>query len=255
MNPLTATDTAGLSGHPSSANLLRSLTPLKIEEELPEKFISALAHEIRNPLSTINLAGEMLKSMTSTEEQKTFLDIILRGSVRINDILTELFTSLKPDEIQEKKYSIHELLDEVLGMAKDRTRLKNIAVKKEYAAKDYKIILNRSAMKIALTNIMINAIEAMNTENGELRVVTKSTTGKYVIEIKDNGCGISKTNLKKIFTPYFTNKPGGLGLGLSTTYNILKSNHIGVNVKSEEGKGTRFILLLDKNIAALNFGQ
>ena len=67
-----------------------------------------------------------------------------------------------------------------------------------------------------------------------------------MIQIEDNGCGISKENLKYIFKPYFTNKPGGLGLGLATTYDILQSNHVGVNVESEEGKGTRFILSFEE---------
>jgi signal transduction histidine kinase len=102
-------------------------------------------------------------------------------------------------------------------------------------------------MQIALTNIIINAIDAMPSENGELKLTTKSIDGKYIIQVEDNGCGISKANLKHIFKPFFTKKPGGLGLGLATTYHILKSNHVGIDVESEEGKGTLFILSFDKN--------
>jgi signal transduction histidine kinase len=100
-------------------------------------------------------------------------------------------------------------------------------------------------MKIALTNIIVNAIDAMS-QKGELKIITKSIERKYAIQIEDNGCGISREDLKNIFKPYFTNKPGGLGLGLAATCDILQSNHVGVFVESEEGKGTRFILLFDK---------
>ena len=132
-------------------------------------------------------------------------------------------------------------------MAKDRIALKKILVTKVFAVQDDKIVLNRDMMKIALTNIIINAIDAMASEGGKLRLVTKSIHGKYVVRIEDNGCGISKENLKNIFTPYFTNKSGGLGLGLAATYDILQSNRVGVFVASKEGVGTRFVLLLDKN--------
>jgi signal transduction histidine kinase len=70
--------------------------------------------------------------------------------------------------------------------------------------------------------------------------------GKCVVEIEDNGSGISKGNLKKIFTPYFTTKPMGVGLGLSSSLDIVRANHFHVEVQSEEGRWTRFILSYDK---------
>jgi signal transduction histidine kinase len=198
-------------------------------------------------LSTISLAVQMLKSMISDNYQKIYLDIILRGATRINDIVTDLLISPLPTgEIQLEKYSIHQLLNEVLVMAEDRIMFKKITIIKEYAAQDCSIAMNRQKMKIALTNIIINAIDAMAAENGQLKLVTKSINGRWVIEIEDNGTGISKKNLKTIFKPYFTDKPGGMGLGLSTTLDILHSNHASADVESEVGKGTRFILSFDR---------
>lgn len=210
-------------------------------------FASTLAHEIRNPLTNINLSVEMLQTIIKDDNLKRYLDIIMRGSTRINQLINEFLKYQQTDEIQGEKYSVHQLLDEVFEMAKDRIALKRILVTKEFAVQDDKIVLNRHKMKIALTNIIINAIDAMAPEGGKLRLVTKSIRRKYVIRIEDNGCGISKENLKNMFTPYFTNKPGGLGLGLAATYDILQSNHVGVFVASKEGEGTRFVLLLDKN--------
>jgi signal transduction histidine kinase len=215
-------------------------------KDLSVQFASSLVHEVRNPLNNIKLSVETLESIIKDKDLKIYLDIIIRNSERINNLIIELLKYQQADEVQAEKHSIQQLLDEVIEMAGDRIRLKNIVIRKEYAAQDCKIILDRQKMKIALTNIIINAIDAMASDKGELKFITKSIDGKYVIQIEDNGCGISKKNLKDIFTPYFTNKLGGLGLGLTATFDILRSNHVGINVKSVEGKGTRFILLFDR---------
>lgn len=189
----------------------------------------------------------MLKSMISNNDQKSFLDMIINGSVQINNLLTDFLISFKPDETKSENHSLHQLLDDVLELSEDRIRLKNICIRKVYVARDCKIIMNRPKMKIALTNIIINAIDAMMPENGELTLVTKSIGGNYTLQIEDNGCGISRKNLKNIFNPYFTNKPGGLGIGLAATSAILQSNHVGVHVKSTVGEGTSFILSFEND--------
>jgi signal transduction histidine kinase len=169
----------------------------------------------------------------------------MRDSELINHLVTDLLTSCKADEIKPEKYSIHQLLDEVLAMTGDRIILKYIMVIKDYTIMDCKVLVNKQKIMIALANIIINAIDAMPPEKGQLKLVIKSINGKAVIEIEDNGTGISKENLKNIFKPYFTNKPCGMGLGLSTTLDILLSNRARVAVQSEEGRGTRFILSFD----------
>lgn len=226
--------------------LAESPAALRVVQEPPGQFFPVLAHEIRNPLSNINLATEMLKSVAIDDYQKTYLDIIMRGCARISNLVTDILTSLQTGELQMEKHSIHQLLDETLAIAGDRLQLKNITVRKQYTAQDCKMIMNGPKMKIALTNIIINAIDAMPPEKGQLTLVTKSTGGKYILEIEDNGTGISKENLKNIFKPYFTSKPGGMGIGLSATLDILHSNHVRVAVESEEGSGTRFILSFKK---------
>jgi len=230
-----------------TANLTRDVTRLRRSKKKPPQFASALVHEVRNPLSNINLAVEMLKSLTSDDNHKIYLDIIVRGAVRINDLVTDFLTSFQAEDIRYDKHSIHQLLDEVIARTEDRIRLKNITIRKEYEKQDFQIMLNKEKMQIALTNIIINAIDAMPSENGELVLTAKLIDGKYIIEVKDNGCGISKENLNQVFKPFFTKKPGGLGLGLATTYHILKSNHVGMNVESVEGKGTCFTLTFDKD--------
>ncbi len=228
------------------AHVSRIIPQSQIVQNENGHFSSALAHEFRNPLTNINLSIEMLQSTMIHDEQKQFLDIIMRSSVRINDLINEFLKYQEQDKTQAREHSIHQLLDEVLEMAEDRIQLKHITVRKEYSTQDCKIVLNRPKMIMALTNIIINAIDAMSPGKGELSLVTKSMNGRCVIEIADNGIGISKENLKKIFKPYFTNKPKGMGLGLAATLNFLLANDASVNVQSEEGKGTCFTLSFNK---------
>ena len=210
--------------------------------EGPNPLASALAHEVRNPLATINLAVQMLKSPTKVLDQMLYLDIIMKASGQINDLITDLLKTPQSGEMQLEKYTVPQLLDEALALAEDRILLKNITVRKDYSTLDCRIFVNKQKIKIALVNIIINAVDAMPPEKGKLKLITRSINGKCIIEIEDNGIGISKENLKNLFTPYFTSKAGGMGLGLSTTIDILKANHATVDVQSEEAKGTRFIL-------------
>jgi signal transduction histidine kinase len=170
----------------------------------------------------------MLGSAITDNELKIYLDIISRSSMRINYLLNELLKYQEIEESESNKHSLHQLLDEVLTLTADRILLKKIRVRKEYGADDGKICVDKEKISIALTNIIINAIEAMPTQSGELTLVTRSIGNKYVIEIADNG------------------KPGGLGPGLSTTLEILQYNHVVVDVSSEEGRGARFLLFFDK---------
>ena len=225
------------------------MSPFNPLFEIPvaNDFKATLAHEIRNPLATINLSLELMLSECKDDDLKIYIDIIRHSSDKIRELVSELITYDCVGETQFANQSVHHLLDEVVEMAQDRLMLKNIMVCKEYDQTDCIVLLNRSKMKIALTNIIINAIEAMDSQFGELKLVTMSIAGKYVVQIEDNGCGISEKNLKNIFHANYTNKPDGMGIGLASTYEILTSNNVKVHVESQVGSGTHFFLLFDKN--------
>lgn len=211
-------------------------------------YISGLAHEVRNPLANINLSVEMLESVLDKdkEEWTIYTDIIRRNAARINGLMLELLRHRQPEESNAAECSVYELLEEVIDMAKDRAALKKIAVSKDYA-QDCIVSWDKSGMKLALSNIVINAIESMEPSLGKLSFSTKSLKDKYIIQIKDNGCGITTANLKNIFSDYYTAKPDGLGMGLSLTSHILKRNQVHLQVKSEPEKGSSFILWFYQN--------
>jgi two-component system sporulation sensor kinase C len=202
-------------------------------------------HEIRNPLTNINLAVCMLKAQIKEEVIEKYVDIINRNSVRINEIVDDFLKSSRKDPAKRDNISINQLLDEILEIAKDRLILKKISVKKSYTTYSCELSLDKPKITIALLNIIVNAIEAMPSENGELKLATSLHTNKCLVTIEDNGCGISKKNMKNIFKPYFTSKRNGMGIGLAATYDILVAHRAGVNVESEENKGTRFIISFD----------
>ncbi len=208
--------------------------------------VRTLAHEVRNPLTNINLSVEQIEYETDNPELKIYFEIIKRNSIRINDLISELLQSSKPTEINKSTTSLNSLVKETLDLAMDRIILKNIQVECVFEEQICNIPLDKNVMKIALLNIIVNAIEAMSEEGGILKITTSSEAEKCFVKIIDNGSGISEENLGHLFEPYFTGKQDGVGLGLATTHNIIHSHNGTIEVKSELGKGTNFIISLNK---------
>jgi PAS domain S-box-containing protein len=210
------------------------------------RLVRTLAHEVRNPLTNIHLSVEQLESEVEDEDNKLFLGIIKRNSQRISDLITELLNNSKPSELAFSKISLHQILDETLEQAIDRINLKNIALEKQYG-EDIFLNLDSNKIKIAFLNIIINAVEAMEEGKGQLIIKSYIANNYCYISIKDNGTGISPENMSRLFEPYFTAKNNGIGLGLAATLNIIQSHKATVDVNSELGKGTEFIITFSLN--------
>jgi signal transduction histidine kinase len=103
-----------------------------------------------------------------------------------------------------------------------------------------RILLDREKIKIALLNIVINAVEAMQPGKGVLKVATGLKDSQVVVSISDNGKGIAPDEIEKLFDPFFTGKPGGMGLGLTSSKNILTSHNASIEVTSSISVGTNF---------------
>ncbi len=196
---------------------------------------------MRNPLTNIHLSLDQLEPELVDDELKLFTDIIRRNSLRINTLITELLESFKPQETILTSISMIELIERALNEAIDRINLKKITLIKNFG-EDCRLNLDQSKIKIALINLIINAIEAMEAEKGQLTILTKNQNGYYFVIIKDNGVGISPENINRLFEPYFTLKTNGLGLGLAATLTILQLHNARVEVESELGIGTAFTI-------------
>jgi signal transduction histidine kinase len=207
-----------------------------------------IAHEVRNPLTNINLAVEQLQTELNgfrPENGELMLDMINRNSARINMLITDLLNSTKFTDLIPTKVSANQLLDETLEHAYDRIQLKSIAVIKNYSTGIRDISVDVERIKIAFLNIIVNAVEAMEPGKGVLRLTTLSREDKCVIQIADNGPGISEESQSRIFEPYFTNKPKGTGLGLTNTQNIILNHNGQIAFESKKGEGTTFTIQLN----------
>ncbi len=211
------------------------------------RLVRALAHEVRNPLNNINLSVDQLAQENVTEAGNVFLEIIGRNSKRINDIITELLLSSSnaPENVRERK-ALQNILDESISTIIDRITLKKVNWRVIYPDEPAYIMADSMKLKIAFTNIIINAIEAMNENKGELDISVTSQNGHHLVSIKDNGTGISKELLPHLFEPYFTYKRNGLGLGLATTLNIIQSHKASIDVQTGVDKGSNFILKFER---------
>lgn len=204
------------------------------------RLLRTLAHEVRNPLTNINLSVEQLQSELEDEGQVMFLDIVKRNSKRINDLITELLNSLRPTQMSLQQVSIHEVLDQTIAESQDRAKLRNIEIITNFQEEDILLWLDIPKIKIAFTNIIVNALEAMEENTGKLIISTESGEKRAKVCFEDNGSGIIPENLKRLFEPYFTSKSQGMGLGLAATLNIIQSHQASAEVESAVGKGTNF---------------
>lgn len=232
---------------------VRELKQVNIElEELKsvEKFTSTgriartIAHEVRNPLTNISLASEQLKDFAKNNpESELLLDMISRNVTRINQLVSDLLNSTRFAQLEYTSGDINQLLDETLELANDRIELNKIKVKKNYEQGIGEILMDREKMKLAFLNIIVNAIEAM-PQDGLLTIITKKAGDRCIIEISDNGMGMDEDTLQKLFEPYFTGKAKGNGLGLTNTQNIILNHKGNINVRSQKGNGSVFIVTL-----------
>lgn len=202
-----------------------------------------IAHEVRNPLTNINLATEHLRSeIRSAPETEMLFDMISRNSNRINELINDLLNSTKAAQLNFTSVNINDILDQSLGFAQDRIDLKGIKINKNYAANLPRILADIEKINIAFLNIIVNAVEAIESNNGIITITSEYKNGRCVVTISDNGKGMDKESLTKLFEPYFTTKQNGTGLGLTNTQNIILSHQANIYAESEEGKGSSFII-------------
>ncbi len=179
-------------------------------------------------------------------EHSLFLSIIQRNSVRINQLITELLDSTKKLDIVFEEHSLQEIVQAALSNSMDRIRLQNVKLDVILPDAPLQILADTSKLTIGFSNILINAIEAMNAGMGELNVVVTEETNAYSVLIKDNGKGMAPEQLSNLFEPFYTTKKNGYGLGLASAYGIFKSHDSAVTVESTENAGTTFRIEFNK---------
>ncbi|MDQ6608873.1 MAG: ATP-binding protein, partial [Bacteroidota bacterium] len=207
------------------------------------RLVRTLAHEVRNPLNNINMSVEQIvHGSNENEDTDLFLDIIQRNSKRIGDIITELLDTARPSELTFEKHTLQSIMDEAIAQALDRITLQHINMDVRYTNAPCYIKASKEKLRIALLNIVINGVEAMEAGKGTLVLTIDTAKDVHKVTIKDNGCGIPEENISRLFEPYFTSKRNGMGLGLAASLNILQSHKAHVDVTSVLKEGTTFTI-------------
>ncbi len=210
------------------------------------KIARSLAHEIRNPLTNINLAADHLHDEIKKPYDESYFEIIKRNSSRINELVTELMENSRLAELKISPVPLKMILDNSVALVKDRTELKKIKIETDFNGNNALIEADENKLTLAILNIINNAIEAVEENKGVIKIASVCNDNKCVITVEDNGCGIEKNNLSHIFEPYFTAmKSNGMGLGLATTHNLISTHKGTIDVESVQGKGTKFNINLN----------
>lgn len=210
------------------------------------KFMRSLAHEIRNPLTNIQLAMEQLKDeIVPTEDSTLFFNIIKRSTTRITSLLSKLMDAYKSSEVKLKEEDLVEIVKKSISLAQDRISLKNIRLTTDFLIPQVLVQADFDKMATAILNLIVNASEAMDKEEKTIHVeIDYTRKGKIKLTIEDNAIGMDETQLSALFNPFYTGKTKGIGLGLTTTQNIILAHQWEIDVDSELNVGSKFIITI-----------
>jgi two-component system sensor histidine kinase HydH len=235
--------------------LFRDLTEiqdLKKEIELSQRLASVgklaagVAHEIRNPLSSIKgFATFFSEKLGDIPEYKSTADIMIHEVERVDRVITDLLEFARPLEVKKKSVPIKTVLQHSLKLIESKAQAKNIRINTKFSTEIKQAQIDQDRIQQVLLNLYLNSIEAME-EGGTLQVDLSVAENQQalVISISDDGLGIKKEDLVHIFDPYFTTKQTGTGLGLAIVHKIIESHNGELKVVSEVGKGTRITITL-----------
>ena len=210
------------------------------------KVTAAMAHEIRNPLSSIKMMTQLLRNRLTPEPENTKLvESLLEEIGRVERIVKDLTDLMRPSELLLDVQDINDLIEEILAVIEPRLAHRKISVKKNLDHSLPGILIDKDKIKQVIWNLLLNAMDSM-PDGGVIKVIARENRLAHRIEIviEDEGDGINKETMDNIFAHFFTTKPEGLGLGLSTSREIVESHKGSLTVENMEEKGVKAIISL-----------
>jgi signal transduction histidine kinase len=210
-----------------------------------------LAHEIKNPLSTVQLNLQLLAE-DLTPDNPAYSRIVNRlrtvqkETSRLRDILEDFLRYAGKLELDRQPTDLNELLEELVDFFLPQAQAQKARVRLKRSEQPIVAPVDAKLIKQAVLNLMLNALQAM-PEGGELILSTAQRDGQALVDVIDTGRGIPPDAIDKIFQAYYTSKKGGTGLGLAMAQRIVKEHGGELSVTSEPGKGSDFTLRLPLN--------
>ena len=206
---------------------------------------AGVAHEIRNPLSSIKGIASYFRSKSETNrDDREAADVMIQEVDRLNRTITELLEFARPTELRTRVTDLADLLKHSTRLVQQDAAANKISIRLDLPPKPASADIDPDRLSQCLLNLYLNSIQAME-KGGELNIqLTEETRNTIGINVSDTGKGILPADLKKIFDPYFTSKPSGTGLGLAIVHKIITAHKGRIQVQSKPGKGTQFTIIL-----------
>jgi len=200
---------------------------------------AGVAHEIRNPLTSLRGFTQLLKARSQGDQNSAFYDIMLNELDRINYIVGEFMLLSRPQQMQQlEPHDLRELISSMLPIIETQAIIHNVAIHMDWVTPVKPVLCDKNQMKQVFMNVLKNAIEAM-PDGGAIRIKFDSGGGAYTaVQITDEGPGMPAEVLARLGEPFFTTKKSGTGLGLMVCYRIIEAHNGKMTIRSEKGKGT-----------------
>lgn len=248
VDALLSTETVTISNQTSVISALIDVTQLKKYEKQMTRFdqlnlvgemAAGIAHEIRNPMTTVHGFLQLTKSDNVTEESSKYINLMIEELSRANSIITEFLSLVKQPETNMKIQDINLIIEKLFPLLQAEALMENKTVKKTLGLCK-PIQLDEKEIKQLILNIGLNGLEAMSA-GGTLSIETSMMNEEVVLIISDDGPGMSKDVLEKVGTPFFTTKQKGTGLGLAICYRIAAKHFAEIDIQSSK-QGTTFTI-------------
>lgn len=209
---------------------------------------AGVAHEIKNPLASIDIHLQLLRKAFERKEKlelsdaNRYLDVIDEEIDRLNGIVVDFLFAVRPMDVRLRLESLNKVVEDILNFVSYELSQHNIVIQRNLGEYLPKLRLDENLLKQALLNIIKNGMSAMEQKGGTLTVTTKQSGDYVVLMVSDDGSGMDDKTLSKIFEPYFTTKATGSGLGLTMVFKVVKEHHAEVMVSSKVQEGTTFTI-------------
>jgi two-component system, NtrC family, sensor histidine kinase PilS len=242
----------GMLGHVYTFDDLTEIRRLEREVRMQDRLAAvgrlaaAIAHEIRNPLTSIAGSVSMLSGIPDLgDEHRQLLQIVTRESERLNSIITDFLAYSRGRQYKFAKVDLLPLLEDTLTLLEHRLAAQNsgIKVKRKYGAREAWASADGDKLKQVFWNFCENAVRAMPT-GGTLTVSLESSEEDWQLNFADTGPGMSQQLIEKVFEPFQSQFEGGTGLGLAIVYQIVQAHEGKVFARSKLGQGSVFVLRL-----------
>lgn len=220
---------------------IRNLDRLSVTGQLA----AGVAHEIRNPLTSLKGFSKLLQTCLDKKKQADYLAIIMNELDRIDTIVNEFMSLAKPQAVQYVKEDLKSILDSTINIIHPQALMHNVQIITNYPEENCKLSCNPHQLKQVFLNFLKNAIESM-AEGGNIYIdLQMKEPGRVLVSIADEGTGIETDRLRYLGTPFYTTKDKGIGLGLTVSNKIIQEHNGTMKIVSEKGKGTTVIVELD----------